>query len=345
MLLIPERAGPADPRPGSPLRRPGSGRRTTSIDTSRPNGPKDNSVVDARARDLLTDRAGAARFQVDQILRARIAPNRELIAIDTDPFEPRLTELLGASVGPGFRARMSELLPDHVADQTLLHALLDDLPGATLVSGYAVQRNRALSPAPDEPAAKAYERHVHASEDMCAGWASDATIMVTFRKEGQSPIAMGPEAPVLERAGDALSWHPMADLPCEATRRRRRLDLVPPDDTAVWTFDSHFRDSYGDANGTESIIHEYIVEGSLDPTVSRIEELRTQARVLPWVECPAAVGSSARMVAKPLERLRVDVRTEFVGTSTCTHLNDAFRFLSDLLPLHVLVGQQRLSRR
>ena len=43
------------------------------------------------------------------------------------------------------------------------------------------------------------------------------------------------------------------------------------------------------------------------------------------------------MVDKPLARLRVDVRNEFVGTSTCTHLNDAFRFLSDLLPLHSLV--------
>ncbi len=123
MLLIPERAGPADPRPGSPLRRLGSGRRTTSIDTSRPNGPKENSVVDARARDLLTDQSGGAGRQVHQTLWARIAPNRELIAIEADPFEPRLTELLGSYVGPGFRARMSELLHDHVAEQTLLHAL------------------------------------------------------------------------------------------------------------------------------------------------------------------------------------------------------------------------------
>ena len=241
---------------------------------------------------------------------------------------------------------MSGILPDHVAGQTLLHALLDDLPGATLVAGYAVQRSRGLSAASDQSATRAYERHVHASEDMCAGWASDATIMVTFRKEGLSPVAMGPEAPPLEREGDALSWHPMADLPCGATRRRRRLDLIPPGDTPyAWEFDSHFRDSYRDAQGAESVIHEYTVEGSLDPTASRIGELRTEARVLPWVECPTAVGSSARMVAKPLARLRVDVRNEFVGTSTCTHLNDAFRFLSDLIPLHVLVSSERLTTR
>ncbi len=338
MLLIPERGGPANPLGGSPRRSVGSGRRTTSIDTSRPSGPGENSMVDARACDLVTNPAGDATRQFDQSIRAQIAPDRTLIAIESDPFEPRLTQLLGAHVGPGFRARMSGLLPDHVAAQTLLHALLDDLPGATLVSGYAVQRSRSLTASSDEPTTRAYERHVHASEDMCAGWASDATIMVTFRKEGLSPVAMGPEAPVLEREDDVLSWHPMADLPCEATRRRRRLDLVPPGDSSqAWAFDSHFRDSYRDARGTESIIHEYVVVGSLDGAVSHIDELRTEARVLPWVECPAAVGSSARMVDKPLARLRVDVRNEFVGISTCTHLNDAFRFLSDLLPLHSLV--------
>jgi hypothetical protein len=230
---------------------------------------------------------------------------------------------------------MSETLPDHVASQSLLHALLDDLPGATLVSGYALLRGGKITRPPGD-----YERHVHASTDMCAGWASDATILVTFREQGSPPVPMGPEAPLLERDGDALSWHPMAPLPREATRRRRRLDLIPlhADGSPAWTFNSHFRDSYRDAEGTESVVHEYLVEGTPDDTLHRIEDIRTEARVLPWVECPAAVGSSARMITKPIAELRVQVRNEFVGTSTCTHLNDAFRFLADLLPLHVLAS-------
>jgi hypothetical protein len=43
------------------------------------------------------------------------------------------------------------------------------------------------------------------------------------------------------------------------------------------------------------------------------------------------------MTGRPLAQLRSQVRSEFVGTSTCTHLNDSLRFLSDLLPLHALV--------
>src|ERR1035438_5916658 len=77
MLVLPERAGPADPMGSSPGRRIGSARRTTSIDTSRPNGPQENSVVDARARDLVTGPAGDATYQRDQNIRAQMAPNRE----------------------------------------------------------------------------------------------------------------------------------------------------------------------------------------------------------------------------------------------------------------------------
>src|ERR1019366_2527464 len=90
MLVLPERAGPADPMGSSPGRRIGSARRTTSIDTSRPNGPQENSVVDARARDLVTGPAGDATYQRDQNIRAQIAPNRELIAVESDPPQPRL---------------------------------------------------------------------------------------------------------------------------------------------------------------------------------------------------------------------------------------------------------------
>jgi hypothetical protein len=236
---------------------------------------------------------------------------------------------------------MSETVPDHVARQSLLHALLDDLPGATLVSGYALLRGREFTGPSNEVDSRAFERHVAASTDMCAGWASEATIIVTFREMGSAPVPMGPDAPPLEREGDALSWHSMAPLALEGTRRRRRLDLVPPhsDNSQAWTFDSHFRDSYRDARGTESVVHEYLVEGTPDQAMSRIEEIRTEARVLPWVECPAAVGSSALMVGKALAALRVDVRNEFVGTSTCTHLNDTFRFLADVIPLHVLASR------
>lgn len=150
---------------------------------------------------------------------------------------------------------------------------------------------------------------------------------------------MGPEAPALERRGDPLSWHPLAQLGPEATRRRRRLDLLAPTDGEPnWTFESHFRDSYCDTEGSESVLHEYLVDGWLDEGCRHIGGVRVEARVLPWVECPAAVGSGSRLAGRPLADLRREVRAEFVGTTTCTHLNDSFRVLADLVPLRGLAG-------
>jgi Protein of unknown function (DUF2889) len=339
MLVVPERAGPANPLASSPARAPGSARRTTSIDTSRPEGLRRDSVVDARGRDLCTDSSGRARREHTQSFRARIAPDRKLLGIEADPPEPLLAQLIGLPVGPGFRARMAEILPAHAQGQTLLYALLDDLPGATLVSGYAVQRGEAaVLPKVPVSGADTLAQHVGAAENMCAGWATEATIVVTFRQKGSVPAPMGPDAPLLERDGDALSWHHMEPLAPESTRRRRRLDLIPAVGAdQPWLFDSHFRDSYRDALGDETVVHEYVVEGALDHSGTRIAEARTDARVLPWVECPGAVVSTARMVEKSLTELRAEVRSEFVGTTTCTHLNDSFRSLSDLVPLRALV--------
>jgi hypothetical protein len=53
-------------------------------------------------------------------------------------------------------------------------------------------------------------------------------------------------------------------------------------------------------------------------------------QVLPWQECPGAIGSAARVRGMTLSELRGRIRSEFVGTSTCTHLNDTLRAIGDL---------------
>jgi Protein of unknown function (DUF2889) len=334
MVVIPDRAGPARPMGSTPGRVDGSVRRTTSLDSSRPDGLDQDVTVDARARDVATGPPAGSVWQDTWTLRARIAPGRTLLEIEADPAEPRLAALVGTPVGPGFRSRMTELLPDHAEAGTLLHALLDDMPGAALVTGYAVQRGDSGLIPTSGPGAAAFRRHILASEDMCAGWAGSASIMVAFREHGTLPTPMGPPAPSLETDDDPLGWHAMDPLALGATRRRRRLDLVPSEVVGSgWVFDSHFRDSYRDAGGLETVVHEYLVEGWLEEGLRQIGGAKAEARVLPWVECPAAIGSVDRLAGRSLSDLRPEVRTEFIGTSTCTHLNDTFRFLSDLVPL------------
>jgi Protein of unknown function (DUF2889) len=334
MLRLPEAAGPSDPARSTPARQPGSVRRTSSIDTSRPDGLRSDLVVDARARDLRTGPDGTAVVESEAVLRAQIdGATHKLIAIETTPEVPALGALLGVLVGPGFRRQLDEAVSEEREAGTLLYLLLDDLPGAVLVSGYAMQRAGAFDEIPPERV-KDMSTEFLSRDDLCAGWAHDATMMVSVRATGDIPVPIGPPAPVLEPDDDPWSWHAMAPMTPHGMRRRRRLDVLPPlvpgDDHRL---DVHFRDSHVDEDGAESVVHEYSVTGMVDGAAGQVVDVTAQAHVLPWTECPGAVGSAHRLAGMPLTELRPWVRRELTGVSTCTHLNDTLRSLADVTVL------------
>ena len=344
MIVLPEAAGPQDAVISTTPRWAGSIRRTTNIDSLRPDGLQADVLVDARARDLRTGRDGTGEVVGTASLQARISPTRELLSITTTPDVPALQVLLGSSVGPGFRSRVNETVTEGCEDGSLLYLLLDDLPGATLVSGYALHRGGALEegsrtgpPRPRRPAAPPGAGpfpDLGAQDDICAGWAHDATMMVHVRGTGTLPVPLGPPAPILEQADDPTSWHVMGDLAPHAVRRRRRLDLIEPrDGESEHRIDLHFRDSHVDDQGSESIMHEYTMSGTVDLRTGRIGTVSVRANVLPWVECPGALASAQRVDGMELSELRSRIRKEFVGRSTCTHLNDSLRSLADVTAL------------
>jgi hypothetical protein len=284
-----------------------------------------------RARDLRTGSDGTAAELAAVELRLALEALGTITEIEAEPDVPGLAALVGLSAMSRFRGPMSAALPDEVEARTPLHLLLDDLPGAWLVAGYGATRAN-----PDPGAASARMRdHVARITDTCAGWVSDGSILVEFRAHDEIPTPMGPPAPDLGRVDDALAWHHIDPLPAGATRRRRRLDLVRESSTSA-RFDAHFRDSYAEDLDVESVVHEYTVTGRIDTRTATIVEIDAQPRVLPWVECPATIESARRLIGTPVTDLRRRVRAEFVGTSTCTHLNDTLRMLADL---DVLIDQ------
>jgi hypothetical protein len=348
MLLLPEAAGPMDPAGSTPDRRPGSIRRTSNIDTARPDGLRGDLVVTARARDLRTGPDGDTEVVAEAELVARVAgPTQQLLSVETSPALPALQQLVGAVVGPGFRGRLARAVPGEQEAGTLLHLLADDLPSAVLVSGYALQRGGALEPdrsfsstpaaAPGTSSTPAASSSTPAArglaDDLCAGWAHDATMMVTIRTKGAIPMALGPPAPPLERPDDPWAWHGMEPLSAHAMRRRRRLDLTPG-----YEVDVHFRDSHMDEAYAESVVHEYSVTGAIDAVTGAVTGMAARARVLPWMECPGAVASATRLVGMPAAELRGWVRRELTGATTCTHLNDTLRSLADVTALAGLLA-------
>ena len=128
------------PRATTPQRRPHSIRRTYTIDTSRPGDLLGEIVQHASLRDLYTAADGTATVLQTASVRTRIdfQAHFALAEIEASPTRDRLHELVGRSVSTGFRAAVAELLPEDVEQATALYSLLDDLPGAALVSGVCI---------------------------------------------------------------------------------------------------------------------------------------------------------------------------------------------------------------
>ncbi|MGV0644422.1 DUF2889 domain-containing protein [Mycolicibacterium sp. XJ2546] len=319
MPFVSDIVGPQQPVQASPPLAAGALRRTSTIDTH----PTDDggSDVDLRASDVV----GGGADTLDRVaIHARLH-NRIIADLSAVPYDDRLSRLVGHRVGPGFRSTVTELLPEDVERASLLNLLLDDWVGAALVSGYALQHTAIELGAERELPAGTVDRMT----GICAGFAPDASLVSYARRNDIIPTARGPVAPVLDSA------HAVEPLRPNGMRRYRRLDLHPADAGSA-EFDAHFRDSHVDSDGLETIVHEYTVTGVVDTSTRTIASVRAEVRVLPWQECPGAIGSAQRVQGISLMELRDRIRREFVGTTTCTHLNDTLRAIGDLHALFEL---------
>lgn len=329
--------GPHDPMTATPARAPGSVRRTSSLDSGRPEGAGGPLLIDARARDLVTALDGTTTAHHVAIRLTVDDATRQILSVRAESELPDLDALVGRPSGAGFRRGLAELLPEEGRQRSLTHLLLDDLPGASLVSGYALLRSGQI--------ARSRSGGVEIARgmaDLCAGWAADGSMLQVTRATGLVPTPYGPPAPTIEDPDDALSWHAMAPLGPHAMRRRRRLDVGPADAAGRHAVDVHFRDSHSgdggdDGNGSETVVHEYTATAAVDAASLRLVTLTPKAQVLPWQECPGALASASRLVGTTLDDLAATVRRDLVGVTSCTHLNDTFRSLADLRALLPLV--------
>jgi hypothetical protein len=255
---------------------------------------------------------------------------RDLQAISVQPPLCAVDQLVGRSVSSGFRKTLDEVTPDEDRIASLRYQLLDDMVGAVLVSGFA------LGAAGMHPPPGAMDLASRA--DICAGWATGATILVEGGRLGHTPVVIGPVAPSLESDGDPLAWHQLEPMGPHAMRRSRRIDVWrPPDSATSLGVEAFFRDTHVDASGVETVVHEYLVTAEIDRQSHVFLSCEADIGVLPWVECPAAGASASRVVGTAPDDLRQRVRKTFVGTSTCTHLNDTLRALTALPHLAGLV--------
>lgn len=343
--------GPHSPHEGTPARRRGSVRRTTSHTCLRPDGLVGDVHVVARARDIWTGTAGdhtiVGEAEVDAVIG--FIEDRSLRSISVKPTAADLDDLVGLRVSSGFRRAVDEALSEEDQGASLRYQLLDDLPTAVLVSGVAIASFGASSGASTGRFPPRKMIDMSSMADICAGWARDGSMMIAGRKLGHPPMVIGPAAPALDAPdSDPLAWHPMEHMTPHSTRRRRRIDVWrDPQSQAgdgVVVVEEFFRDSMVDADGAETVVHEYLVSAELDPGHLTFRSCSADIGVLPWVECPAAAASAERLTGTTPHDLRERVRQTFVGTSTCTHLNDTLRALAAVPYLVSIVNADGVLR-
>lgn len=320
--------GPHEPTTSTPPRRPGSVRRTSSMDITRAPDTPEPVYLLGRARDLITGPDGSAQVVRTAGLTATVELLGQVVrSIETDPPVPALAAVVGTPPMGGFRAAIDAATPELRRARDLLHTLVDDVPGATLISGHALGASGQLESA---------RTGFRPLADQCAGFVTGG-VMTTMFASDEAVIVTGPPAPDLRDADDPLAWHEFGGLPLHGMRRVRRVDVTGGRDGTEVAIDAMFRDTYVRGDGVETIIHEYTLLATLDRRTGRVLESRATPRVLPWQECPAAAESAGRITGMTLPELHSRVRRELQGTSTCTHLNDLLRSVADAEALIALL--------
>jgi Protein of unknown function (DUF2889) len=311
-------AGPA------PLRRPGSVRRTTSIDVHWPGGFDQPSIMEGIARDIFS----SPESEVPIVLgeggyTIKVSPMREILELAVTPDHENAKEMIGIRGGGASRIALGRIMG--AIKGTPLYQIMDDFAGASLVSGWVqtvwsddwMERMREASSGQVR----------HKMVDICTGFAEGASSLTEDGgpdSAGQSKTEVGS----LVNPGDPQGWHDLQAQTGPCFRRARRIDVWR--EGGLIHCDVGFQDSGPNRQGTRTAVHEYQVAVTVEPAGMMVTSLEAIPRILPYRECPGAVANIQRLVGRPVADFRQDVLDTLPGILGCTHLNDVLRALADV---------------
>jgi hypothetical protein len=320
----------------SPARPPASVRRTSTIDTTWPDGRGGPMRMVGAARDAVTPAdGGPLQVCVLDGFRAVLQGDRTIIEIESMPPRAAMGGLVGARGGGHLRKVLGELLPSERDTASPLFLILDDIAGASLVAGWAWSRWtsewRTLPAAPGAP--RPVGRRM---EGICSGFRPGSSALAADGSSSadQSFCDVGD----LRRPDDPEGWHEFTVQAGVGMRRARRIDVWVDDAIRI---DSAFQDSATNPQGGRTAVHEYRLTATADPVSLRLLSVEADPRVLPYAECPGAAPNVARLVGQPLASLREAVLKTLPGTLGCTHLNDALRALAEVPALVARLADAR----
>jgi Protein of unknown function (DUF2889) len=325
VIEVPEELKPRGSVPSAPPRRPDSVRRTVTMDFTWPDGMAGDTVLDGRARDLRTGRDGEAAILAEASLGLVSDSRRMIMEIRSTPNLTGLQRLVGESAMSGFRRRLAGVtaVGESAAGITAaapLYQLLDDVPGATLVSGAAWQQWHDM----DQYLELKADVKQRIMTDVCTGYQQGSSALNpdgTLRwQQGRQP------AVDIDAVGDDLAWHRHARPDGVTMRRARRIDVWIAG--RVIYVDAFFQDSSTLPEGGRQSIHEYTLTAQGDLETGILRAVTPVPGVLPYHECPLAVRNTGALAGLPMSDLREAALERLRGPLGCTHLNDMLRALA-----------------
>ncbi len=315
-----------DSQTGTPPRRPGSVRRTATIDMVWPGGFETPLVLEGRARDLLTA-SDESTLELDHgRMTVEIGEPRTVTAIRVAPEREGIERLVGAVGGSQLRGAIDEVVPRERAAGTPLHLLLDDIAGTSLIAGFAWTRGR-----PEAVARRDGDRPtqfgIRKGKVICSGLRPDGWSQ-THAAEGVFSVHALVPAGSLERERDPEGWHAFPEDPDVGMRRHRCIDVWREGDALL--VDAFFRDVCWEPDGTQMALHEYTVEASVDPETHSLRSVTATPRVLPYPECQWAAPHTRLLEGRTVSSFRTEVQSTLQELQCCTHLNDMLRCLAEV---------------
>lgn len=326
-MLPPPPRQTANPAPVRPAR---SVRRSCSIDIAWPEGPQGDRLVIGRARDYLTPSAGhPGKLLAQARMQATLAEDKTILSISASPEPDRLQELVGKRAGGHLRLALGEIMPGLIEQGAPLYLALDDISGTALVSPFAwsqwhpdwVEYIRASMPQEE------IDRMRAARVNVCWGLQEGNS---GVGAEDEIEIAADADAGDLRNPEDPEGWHDLPDQEGPGFRRARRIDVTRDEAAGVIRIDAAFQDSATRMQEGRIAIHEYRLVATADMNTLELLTLEPEARILPYPECPGAVGNTQRLIGLPIADIRANVLTQLRGPQGCTHLNDALRALAEV---------------
>jgi hypothetical protein len=311
-----------------PPRRPGSIRRTMSIDVDWPTNVVSPSRFRGRARDILTPLDGSAPIVLAEDAITGGLEQRAIAFVEGERETAALAQLAGERAGSNLRAALDRLLHAEKVGGSPLYLLLDDLAGASLVCMWGWSRwNREYLDAMRKDNAAF---HISQMEGVCIGFRPGSTALTVDIREG-SGAPNSAKVPSLVNPEDPAGWH---ELPSGEDgphfRRARLVDIWREGDVIhVWALFQDSSSSPEDRTMREAI-HEYRISATADAQTGALLTLEATPGTLPHAECPAAMANIGLLLDTPMDELRDVVLEKLKRTAGCTHLNDMIRSLAEV---------------